>query len=634
DSGEFDKGIDDATQKGESSSGKLQKSFGLLKGAIVAAVSIATVKKIGDAFVAMGEKADAIDESSQKLGLSKKAYQEWAYVLSQNGGNIESFGVGMKTLQNAMAQGTKATEEAFTKLGLSSSELKKMTPEDALAATIKAFQEMPASAEKTALAMDLFGKQGMELMPTLNQTAESTEALKKRAHDLGLVLSDEAVEAGGKFADNMETLKLGLAAVGTNIIAKLMPSLSKFIEKILPLADKFLPKLTEALGSIFESVWPLVEDGLNLLADAMVWVADNIEWLIPVVGALSAALLVLNIVMNANPISLIIIGIAALVAGIVLLVQNFDAVKAWLDGIGAWIYTNVIAPVGQFFSDLWTSVSQFASDTWDSIVETWTAASTWFNDNVIVPVKDFFATLWGSISSSASTAWDDIVLVWEAVSTWFNDNIITPISTAFTTFWTGISSAASTAWNAIVLVWEAAATWFDENITQKIQKLFTDMWSAVSSAASDVWTNITGWINDIISLANTAITTIKSMLGLKGWSSSDAQSAFESSSGGQTWEQVVAATEGGYATGLDYVPNRGQYTLDPGEAVLTKLEADNWRRGDGSGFVGATAQDIAAAVASAMQNVRVLMDGKTVGTLVAATVSSVIGETTQTLRYV
>lgn len=593
DSGEFDKGIEDATQKGESSSGRLQKSFGLLKTAIVAAVSIATVKKIGDAFVAMGEKADAIDESSQKLGLSKKAYQEWGYVLSQNGGNIESFGVGMKTLQNAMAQGTKATEEAFSKLGLSSDKLKKMSPEDALSATIKALQEMPAGAEKTALAMDLFGKQGMELMPTLNQTADATDALKKRAHDLGLVLSDEAVEAGGKFADNMATLKLGLSAVGTNIIAKLMPSISKFIEKILPLADKFLPKLTDAFGSIFESVWPLVEGGLNLLADAMVWVADNIEWLIPVVGALSAALLVLNVIMNANPISLIIIGIAALVAGIVLLVQNFDAVKAWLDGIGAWIYTNVIAPVGQFFSDLWSSVSQWASDTWDSIVEVWTA-----------------------------------------VAQWFMDNIITPIGSAFSAFWLTISGLFSSLWEWIKGVWGNASTWFNNNITQPIQKLFTDMWSAVSSAASAVWTSITSWINGIIRLANTAITTIKSMLGLRGWSSSDAQSAFESNSGGKTWEQVVAETEGGYATGLDYVPSRGKYTLDPGEAVLTKLEADNWRKGGQQSVVGATAQDIAAAVAAAMQNVRVLMDGKTVGTLVASTVSSVIGETAQTMRYV
>lgn len=583
DSGEFDKGIDDATKKGEESSGRLSKSFGLLKGAIITAVSIATVKKIGDAFVAMGEKADAIDESSQKLGLSKNAYQEWAYVLGQNGGNIESFGVGMKTLQNAMVQGTKATEEAFTKLGLSSEELKNMTPEDALAATIKAFQEMPASAEKTALAMDLFGKQGMELMPTLNQTAESTEALKQRAHDLGLVLSDEAIEAGGKFADNMETLKLGLAAVGTNIIAKLMPSLSKFIEKILPLADKFLPKLTDALGSVFEAVWPLVENGLNFLADAMVWVADNIDWLLPVVGALTAALLVLNIVMNANPVSLIIIGIAAVIAGIVLLIQNFDSVTKWLAGIGLWIYNNVISPIGQFFSGLWTSVSQWATETWDSIVAIWEAVAAWFTDNVITPVSQAFSLFWLTVSSLFSTLWGWVKGTWEGAKKWFNDNVITPIASAFTNFWNGISSAAKSTWDAIV-----------------------------------------GWIQG-------AIDKIKTFLGLQGESASY-NSGIKTTDGKPIY--IGKPPTVGYATGMDYVPAKGEYLLHPGEAVLTKLEADNWRNGRTQTYVGATAQDIAYAVAAAMQNVRVAMDGKTVGTLVASTVSAVIGENTQALRYV
>lgn len=611
DSGEFDKGIDDATQKGENSSGKLQKSFGLLKGAIIAAVSVATVKKIGDAFVAMGEKADAIDESSQKLGLSAKAYQEWGYVLGQNGGNIESFGVGMKTLQNAMAQGTKATEAAFTALGLSSEKLKSMSPEDALAATIEAFQEMPASAEKTALAMDLFGKQGMELMPTLNQTAESTEALKKRAHDLGLVLSDEAVEAGGKFADNMETLKLGLAAVGTNIIAKLMPSLSKFIEKILPLADKFLPKLTEALGSIFESVWPLVEGGLNLLADAMVWVADNIEWLLPVVGALTAALLVLNIVMNANPVSLIIIGIAAVIAGIILLIQNFDAVSAWFAGIGQWIYDSVIQPIVGFFTALWTSVSTAATNAWNWIAGVWTEVSTWFNDNVIVPVSDFFAGLWSAITTAATDTWDAIVAVWTVVAAWFNDNIIIPVTTAFSKFWLTISSLFSTLWAWVKGVWEGAKKWFDDTVINPIAMAFTNFWNGIKNAAKSTWDAIVGWTSQ-------AITDIKEFLGL-----SEKASGVYVSTGGITH----GGGGGGFSTGLDYVPNRGSYTLDPGEAVLTRLEADNWRSGRMQGEIDLTglASAVYSAVVSGMSNIRVVMDSEQVGNLTASAVSAAIG---------
>jgi hypothetical protein len=55
--------------------------------------------------------------------------------------------------------------------------------------TIKALQNMPPGAEKTAAAMKLLGKQGMELMPLLNQTAEETDALRQKAHDLGMVMA-------------------------------------------------------------------------------------------------------------------------------------------------------------------------------------------------------------------------------------------------------------------------------------------------------------------------------------------------------------------------------------------------------------------------------------------------------------
>lgn len=560
DSGEFDKGIEDATQKGESSSGKLQKSFGLLKTAIVAAVSIATVKKIGDAFVAMGEKADAIDESSQKLGLSKKAYQEWAYVLSQNGGNIESFGVGMKTLQNAMAQGTKATEEAFTKLGLSSNELKKMTPEDALAATIKAFQEMPASAEKTALAMDLFGKQGMELMPTLNQTADATEALKKQANDLGLVLSDEAIDAGAKFSDNMATLKLGLSAVGTNIIAKLMPSISKFIEKILPLADKFLPKLTDAFGAIFEAVWPLIEDGLNLLADAMAWVAENIDWLIPLIGSLIAIFTVLNIVMNANPFSLIVLGIAALVAGIIYLVQNWGSV------------------VG-FFERTWESIKTWASGAWDKIVEIWKAVSAWFYDNVIVPVEGLFAAFWLTVSGLFSSLWGWVKGVWEGAKKWFNDNVITPIASAFTNFWNGISSAAKSTWDAI-----------------------------------------TGWISQ-------AITDIKTFLGL-----TDQASGAHVTTNGSTY----GGSGRGFATGIANVPyDNYPINAHKGEAVLTSIQAENWRSGKTS--VGTDLSSVAAMfgaeVRAALDGIGMYMGAEPVGKMTYDPVGRNLALAAQAGRY-
>lgn len=574
DTGQFDKGIDASVSKGEDAKNKVSKSFGLLKGAIVAAGAVIAVKRIGDAFTSMGEKADAIDENSQKIGLSRKAYQEWGYVLSQNGGNIESFGVGMKTLQNAMAQGTEATDAAFKTLGLNTNKLKSMTPEDALAATIKAFQTMPAGAEKSALAMDLFGKQGMELLPTLNSSAEATDTLKKRAHDLGLVLSDEAIDAGGKFSDNMSTLKLGLGAVGTNIIAKLMPAVSKFIEKLLPLISRIFPKLTEAFGKIFEAIAPVAEIIIDALVVALEWVADNINTLLPIVGVLIALFtawqvvqLALNLAMLANPITLIVLGVAALIAGIVLLIQNFDAVKAWLAGIGQWVYDNVILPVGAFFEGLWSAISGAAATAWEAIVSVWTAVSTWFNDNIIVPVAGFFSGLWTGISTAASDVWTAIVGVWTTVSTWFNDNIITPVSSAFSAFWLTVSGLFSTLWGWVKGVWEGASTWFNNTVIKPVAGFFSGFWNTISSTAKKTWEDIVKWISN-------AIEDIKEFLGLVEHSSG-VHVTVDTNGRSKTY----GGSGAGFATGIDSVPYEGDYHLHPREAVLTASEANEWRKG-------------------------------------------------------
>lgn len=83
----------------------------------------------------------------------------------------------------------------------------------------------------------------------------------------------------------------------------------------------------------------------------------------------------------------------------------------------------------------------------------------------------------------------------------------------------------------------------------------------------------------------------------------------------------------GYAVGLDYVPyNEFPATLHEGEAVLTKAEANAWRKGESTAASsGASAKEIAEAVQSALSSVTVRMDGETVGRLVADTVSREIG---------
>jgi hypothetical protein len=331
DTKEFDQNVDTSTQKGQTMQGKLEGVFKGIKTAITVAGIAVAVKKIGDSFTSAASAADDVDKMSQKLGLSREAYQKWGYVLSQNGTSIDTFGVGMKTLQNAMVQGTAETDKALATLGLSAAKLKTLTPEKALEATIKAFQKLPEGAEKSATAVDLFGRQGMELLPMLNQTAEATEALKQEAEDLGLVLSDDAVDAGVEFTDAMDTLKRTVSATGTTFITSLMPAITKILNILAPLLANVLPKLGEAFGKIIEKVGPLVETLVNGFAAAITWIADNADTLIPILEGVAGAIMVwngaqaiLNITMAANPIMAVVKAAALLVAGIMILKDAFN----------------------------------------------------------------------------------------------------------------------------------------------------------------------------------------------------------------------------------------------------------------------------------------------------------------------
>lgn len=109
---------------------------------------------------------------------------------------------------------------------------------------------------------------------------------------------------------------------------------------------------------------------------------------------------------------------------------------------------------------------------------------------------------------------------------------------------------------------------------------------------------------------------------------------------GQRWEREaiflgegVERERGGgvgesFAIGLDYVPkNDFPALLHEGEAVLTKAEATAWRRGEtrgGSVELAGLHDDIVSAVREGMAGMTVSMDTRTVGQMVAPTVSKEI----------
>ena len=79
----------------------------------------------GAAMVGVAKKAasneDEVDKMSQKIGISRDAYQERAFALSQSGADVAGLQMGVKTLSKAAyeaSQGVSTYADNFDELGI------------------------------------------------------------------------------------------------------------------------------------------------------------------------------------------------------------------------------------------------------------------------------------------------------------------------------------------------------------------------------------------------------------------------------------------------------------------------------------------------------------------------------------
>ena len=245
-----------------------------------------------DGVSAAADYGDNIDKMSQKMGLSTDAYQEWDFVMQHCGTSIEALKPSMKTLAMAAEKGS----DAFAQLGISQEQIASMSQEELFNATIAGLQNVTDETQRTALAAELLGRGATELGPLMNMTAEETEAMRQQVHDLGGVMSDDAVKAAAAYKDSLQNLQTSISGLKNNMSAELLPAVTQVmdgltlifsggdmdagmemigqgIDELAAKLEEILPKFLE-LGSkiimeiaeaIIENLPTLIDTGMEIL---------------------------------------------------------------------------------------------------------------------------------------------------------------------------------------------------------------------------------------------------------------------------------------------------------------------------------------------------------------------------------
>ena len=226
-------------------------AFTAITGAATA--TTAAVLKGVDAYTSYG---DSVDKMSQKLNMSATAYQEWSAIMEHSGTSIDSMQASMKTLANAVETGN----DAFERLGISQEEIASMNNEQLFSRTISALQNVGNETERTYLAGQLLGRGATELGALLNTSAEDTEKMRQRVHELGGVMSDEAVKASAKYRDSLQDMKTAFVGMGRGLITDFVPALTEVSDGLAAIfsgeengAERFLKGFDSAMTTLSTS---------------------------------------------------------------------------------------------------------------------------------------------------------------------------------------------------------------------------------------------------------------------------------------------------------------------------------------------------------------------------------------------
>jgi hypothetical protein len=133
------------------------------------------------------------------------------------------------------------------------------TTEQALAKIADKFAAMPDGIQKTALAINTFGKSGADLIPLLNAGSKGIAELQTRAKELGIVFDDISAKQAELFNDKLDELNTAARGITTQITIGLLPALSGLTEELAE---------SVRVGTGWQTVGENIGEGMLTIAEA------------------------------------------------------------------------------------------------------------------------------------------------------------------------------------------------------------------------------------------------------------------------------------------------------------------------------------------------------------------------------
>lgn len=474
---------------------------------------------VGGSILAVGKStadyAGDMYDMARGAGIGVEAFQKLAYAGRMSGVETEKLSASLVKFDRMVAEatgGNKTYMQTFEDLGIkikdSAGNLRQ--PNEIFEDVADIFHNTEDGIGKTALAVELFGKSGADLIPMLNDGKAGLKAFYAEAERLGLALSNEMIAKGDAFSDQLENIGEQVKGVKLQLGAALIPALSAATEKISKVIDKITkwvqenPELAATIGNIAMTTgkWIAIlgtaaiaigsvafiilqfRKAFRAMSDAVtigISIFKNIKNTFLVVDKAmkgytktqklaTVATKLFNKALKANPILTIISLIIALGAVVYSVIKNWDKIAAC-------------------FKKLWDAIVGIFKAAWEAIKKVWSTVTGWFS-NLWGGIKAGAGKAWEGIKNTINKAREGVQKAWGSVKGWFSN------------LWGNVKSGISNAWGGIKDwfsnlqpvewmrgAWENVGTFF-ENLGPRFyewgKNLLQGLWNGITSMVDKI----------------------------------------------------------------------------------------------------------------------------------------------------
>lgn len=463
---------------------------------------------------------DAINEATTRLGDGTIA-DTMAAIDEETGKLKEGTGIW-----------SKETEKAFKAWQTGQG-----TQKAVIASIVKDIQEATSEQEKMNLAATAFGTMaedgGTKFIESLSAIGNSFNDVKGKMDEIKEQRYDDVVS---QLSGLGRTVQLEIL---TPIVEKALPVIKKGITWITENIEKAIPIVT-ALGVAMGGVF-VANKIANFIKSIQIISGVFKAWSLAT-KVQAAAQAMLNVVLNANPIGLIIAAVAALIAIFATLWNKCEGFREFFKKLG-----NVLVKVFQGAVDLikkiFTGIIDWFKNNWKSIllllVNPFAGAFKLLYDNC-KGFREFFNKLGKAIVKAFQSAAEFIKKIFLGIVDWFKNNwksillllvnpfagafkllydncegfrnfvnrivnsikeffaslgqkiaeIIQNIGTFFVNLWNGIVEGAKKVVQGIINIFVSIPSWIYNNIIAPIDRLLAKLWNGFLNGAKRAWEGV------------------------------------------------------------------------------------------------------------------------------------------------